>query len=310
MPRFFQSQQPFRFMKFRYFYFALSAIVLIPGLFSFFRVGLRPAVDFTGGSLMAVRSVTLSEAAPNQAALQKVVGDAVELVSVQSGGQGVTLIRGREMTNQQKDLAVDALKLQYADVVVERFETVGPVLGQELIRKALVAIALVAGAITIYVWHQFRDLKYGVCAVLAMFHDTFVLIGSFSLLGATRGVEVDVLFVTALLTTLSFSIHDTIVVYDRIRETLRRHPRATFLEAVDAAVLQTLSRSINNSMTIIIMLLALALLGGETIRWFVVALLIGAVTGTYSSTFTAAPLLLLWNDIQERRKHTSPKIAK
>lgn len=127
-----------------------------------------------------------------------------------------------------------------------------------------------------------------------MFHDSIVLIGLFSLFGRFFGTEVDVLFVTALLTTLSFSVHDTIVVFDRIRENRKKHPTADFTTLVDASVLETLSRSINNSMTIIIMLLVLVLLGGETIRWFAVALLIGAVTGTYSSTFTAAPLVVEW----------------
>ena len=131
-----------------------------------------------------------------------------------------------------------------------------------------------------------------------MLHDSLILIGAFSLLGHFFDVEVDVLFVTALLTTLSFSIHDTIVVYDRIRELKRKHPRSGLEEIANAAVLETLSRSINNSMTIIIMLLSLVVLGGDTIRWFSVALLIGAITGTYSSTFTAVPLLL---EVDQRR---------
>jgi preprotein translocase subunit SecF len=128
-----------------------------------------------------------------------------------------------------------------------------------------------------------------------MLHDSLILLGAFSLLGHFFNVEVDVLFVTALLTTLSFSIHDTIVVYDRIRELRRKHPRSNLEEVANAAVLETLSRSINNSMTIIIMLLSLVVLGGTSIRYFVMALLIGAITGTYSSTFTAVPLLLVMN---------------
>jgi preprotein translocase subunit SecF len=120
-------------------------------------------------------------------------------------------------------------------------------------------------------------------------------------------VEVDVLFVTALLTTLSFSVHDTIVVFDRIREVKRLHPRLGMAEAIDIAILQTVSRSLNNSLTIIIMLVALVVLGGESIRWFAVALLIGAITGTYSSTFTAAPLLLVWDDLAARWRHQLKK---
>jgi preprotein translocase subunit SecF len=150
--------------------------------------------------------------------------------------------------------------------------------------------------------YRFKNFKYGISAVLAMFHDSLIVLGTFSLLGHFMGVEVDTLFVTALLTILSFSVHDTIVVYDRIRESLRNFPRAKFYDLVNKAVNETLARSINNSMTIIFMLLALWLMGGETTKWFVFALLIGTVTGTYSSTFTAAPLLILWDNLHQKKK--------
>ncbi|NIT03420.1 protein translocase subunit SecF, partial [Candidatus Saccharibacteria bacterium] len=146
------------------------------------------------------------------------------------------------------------------------------------------------------------DLKFGACAILAMFHDSFILLGSFSLLGHFFGVEVDTLFVTAVLTILSFSVHDTVVVYDRIRESQRRLPDTPLVDLVNKAVTETLSRSINNSLTIIFMLIALLLLGGVTIRWFVAALLIGTIAGTYSSTFTAAPLLVIWEQLVQRKK--------
>jgi preprotein translocase subunit SecF len=143
-------------------------------------------------------------------------------------------------------------------------------------------------------------LSFGVSAVLAMLHDSLVLVGVFSFLGWWKGVEVDVLFVTALLTTLSFSVHDTIVVFDRIREMTRLHPSATLRDIADAAVLQTLGRSLNNSLTIIIMLVCLVWFGGSTIRVFGLALLIGAVTGTYSSTFTAVPLVVIWEEWRQQ----------
>jgi preprotein translocase subunit SecF len=285
-------------MKYRNVYFAISCLVILPGLFSLARWGLRPAIDFTGGSLLVVRVADMRAFQPIQKTqLQDELKDLYEISSVQQAGDKELLFRGKPITNDQKNDVLADLQKKHGEVTEERFETVGPTLGKELIQKTLVAVALVSIVITTFVWKQFKEARYGVCAILAMFHDTLVLLGTFSLLGHFRGVEVDVLFVTALLTTLSFSVHDTIVVYDRIRETLRKHPRLTYVEAVDAAVLQTLGRSINNSMTIIITLSTLVLLGGETIRWFGVALLVGAVTGTYSSTFTAAPLLLLWNDV-------------
>jgi preprotein translocase subunit SecF len=161
---------------------------------------------------------------------------------------------------------------------------------------------IAAGLILLYVAYRFRQLKYGICAIIAMFHDTLILLGSFSLLGHFANLEVDTLFVTAVLTTLSFSVHDTIVVYDRIRESLRRHPNASFEDIVSLSVAETLGRSLNNSLTIIFMLIALVLFGGVTTRWFVLALLIGTIAGTYSSTFTAAPLLVVWENIRNRKQ--------
>ena len=136
-----------------------------------------------------------------------------------------------------------------------------------------------------------------------MFHDSLILLGIFSLLGHFRSVEVDVLFVTAVLTTLSFSIHDTVVLYNRIRELKKKHRHLSLEEIANAAVWKTLGRSINDSFTIIIMLLSLVLLGGESIRYFTLALLIGAITGTYSSSFTAVPILLVWEELANRQKH-------
>ncbi len=167
-------------------------------------------------------------------------------------------------------------------------------------QKTLIAVALATVFILAYIAYQFKDKMYGICAVLAMFHDTLILLGSFSLLGKFFGVEVDTLFVTAVLTTLSFSVHDTVVTYDSIRNAARKKSRAKFLELINTAINQTLIRNLNNSLTIIFMLVALVLLGGQTIRWFVVALLIGTIAGTYSSTFIATPLLLVWKDLEER----------
>jgi preprotein translocase subunit SecF len=183
-----------------------------------------------------------------------------------------------------------------------RFEIVGPTLGKELLIKTIVAIILAAGFILGYVAWRFKNAKFGACAILAMFHDSLVMLGSFSLLGHFLGVEVDTLFVTAMLTVLSFSVHDTVVVYDRIRESQKLYPNVAFEQLVNKAVTETLSRSLNNSLTIIFMLIALVLLGGVTIKWFVVALLIGTVSGTYSSTFNAAPLLVVWENLSKRRK--------
>lgn len=289
-------------MKFKSLYFGISLFFLIPGIVSLLLFGLKPAIDFTGGSLLEVKVVAESQPDFSRQNVESLIGEFYQVSSIQKSGDNQIIIRGKQTSNQNKDLAVALLQENWGNVTALRFEAVGPTLGKELLIKTLTAVVIVSSMITLYVAWRFSELKYGVCAVLAMFHDSLILLGSFSLLGHFFGVEVDVLFVTALLTTLSFSIHDTIVVYDRIREKKKKISGVSYQNVVNAAVIETLGRSINNSVTIIVMLLSLALLGGDTIRWFAVALLIGAITGTYSSTFTAAPLLLLWEDIKKRRK--------
>jgi preprotein translocase subunit SecF len=286
-------------MKFKPVYFVISLCFLIPGIISLLVFGLKPAIDFTGGSLIELSGENLQD---NREEIKEQIGDLYEISSVQKSGENQIIIRGKEISNETKDEVIAKLSEKYGELEEKRFGTVGPTLGKELLIKTLTAIAIVSGIITLYVWKQFSELKYGVSAILAMFHDSLILLGAFSLLGHFYGIEVDVLFVTALLTTLSFSIHDTIVVFDRIRELRHKNQRLNLEDVVSAAVIETLSRSINNSVTIILMLLALVLIGGESIKWFAVALLIGAVTGTYSSTFTAAPLLLLWEDVRKKLK--------
>ncbi len=289
-----------KFMNYRYLFLLFSACVIIPGLISLFRYGLRPSIDFTGGSLLEISlQVPDSSATHNIDSFQKILGENYPLSSVQQSGASQYILRSKPQSEAQKGEALTLIQKQLGPVEELRFESVGPLLGRELLAKTLLAGAIVCLFITFYIGYQFHSLKFGICAVLAMLHDSLVMLGIFSLLGHYLGVEVDVLFMTALLTVLSFSIHDTIVVFDRIREMSKRHRSTSFRVLVDAAVLETLGRSLNNSMTIIIMLVSLVLLGGATIHWFAVALLIGAITGTYSSTFTAAPLLVIWDEVAD-----------
>lgn len=185
---------------------------------------------------------------------------------------------------------------------IVRNETVGPVLGKELLSKTLFAALLAISAILLYVAYAFKNIRFGIAAVIALIHDLLVVLGSFSLLGHYVGVEVDTLFVTAFLTTMSFSVHDTIVVFDRIREYTRRDRSHSFDEISDIALMETMNRSVTNSFTIVFMLVALVLMGGESIKWFATALLIGTVSGTYSSPFVATPVLVLWNRWEKRKK--------
>jgi preprotein translocase subunit SecF len=181
------------------------------------------------------------------------------------------------------------------------FEYVGPSIGQETVRKTIVSIVLAVATLLIYISFTFKKLKFGVCAILAMLHDTLILLGSFSLLGHFFAIKVDLLFITAVLTTLSFSVHDTIVVFDRIRE-LSGNNSANEKNNINQAITDTIVRSLNNSLTIIFMLLALLLMGAESTKPFILALLIGTIIGTYSSTFTAAPLLVVWSKLFNSRK--------
>ncbi len=285
-------------MRWRYLFFVFSSLFIIPGLISLALWGFKLSIDFTGGSLWEVR--LLSDQVVESQAVLAAVQDVYPVDTVQSSGENQFIIRGKEVSNEQKDLALEKLKtaVSVQNSTDLRFDTVGPVLGQELLRKMFAAVVIAAVFIAFYVWRQFDELKYGIAAILAMLHDSLVILGIFSLLGHFLGVEVGVLFVTAVLTTLSFSVHDTIVVFDRIRELRRNHRTIPYVRMVNTAVLETLTRSVNNSLTIIFMLLALVLMGGESLRWFAVALLVGAITGTYSSPFIAVPLLLVWDDIK------------
>lgn len=296
------------FMRYKLIYFLISALVLIPGIYSLVRFGLKPSIDFTGGTLYEIKFSeeakipldTITKALSTLPAGRQ--APEVDIGAVQATRGGSIIFRLGNISEEKKLEIGNKLRDQYGEFEEIRFETVGPSLGRELLNKTLIAVLLAAIIIVIYVSIRFKDKMFGVSAVIAMFHDSLILLGVFSLLGHFYGIEVDTLFVTAVLTILSFSVHDTIVVYDRIRETFARKRDKNFEEIINRAVNETLVRSLNNSLTIIFMLTALVLLGGETIKMFVLALLIGTIAGTYSSTFTAAPLLVVWNNISELRK--------
>ena len=292
-----------RFMRFKLLYFLVSALVIIPGLFSLIKWGLKPSIDFTGGSLLELQFQKKIGSEQIKIVDQVAKENSISLSSIQLSGENRLLIKSKPIDRSLASSFIGSMAERFEEKPLElRFDTIGPILGKELIRKTIIGILLASGFILLYVWRQFKDPMFGVSAILAMFHDSLILLGIFSLLGHFAGVEIDTLFVTAVLTVLSFSVHDTVVVYDRIRESQKHYPRVALVELVNKAVTETLSRSINNSMTIIFMLISLYLLGGSTIKWFVFALLIGTVSGTYSSTFTAAPLLVVWNELKALRK--------
>jgi preprotein translocase subunit SecF len=290
-------------MRYKWVYFLISAIFLVPGIISLIFFGIRPSIDFTGGTLLEYKISPKENLKPDSKSIKEALEKTnVEVSSLQVSGENIYLIRTKPIDKDKNEAIKKELSEKFGSLEEIRFETVGPILGQELIRKTIFAVILAAGFILLYVAWVFKDKRFGLCAILAMFHDSIILLGAVSLLGHFLKVEADTLFVTAVLTTLSFSVHDTVIVYDRIRESQRRFPKANFTDLVNKAVTETLSRSLNNSLTIIFMLFSLYLLGGTTIKWFVFILLIGTISGTYSSTFTAAPLLVIWEEFKNRKK--------
>jgi len=281
-------------IRYNWLFFLISLIFILPGAYSLISWGLIPSIDFTGGTILEIKNQGLEKGLITKKAKEI----DLELKTIQKTSDQAFLLKFSDLSNEKKDLLLANLSKELPeDLEIIRWESLGPSLGKELFLKTGASIVLAILVILIFINLQFKDKSFGICAILAMLHDSLILLGSLSLLGHFFGVEADILFVTAVLTILSFSVHDTVVVYDRIRELTETYPKKRFDEIANMAISQTLVRSINNSLTIIFMLVALVLLGGETIRWFAVALLIGTVVGTYSSTFHAVPLLVVFKKL-------------
>lgn len=286
------------FMKFRPLFFAISLFLIGLSVFSIIKWGFKPSIDFIGGSVYEIK---LPNTADSSKYLQVFKDNQISIASHSTIGDHSYLFKFGPLDQEKKlKLETDLKKLD-KDFSPLRFETLGPSLGQELIKKTIFAIILSAIALLLFIGSRFKDLTFGAGAVLAMFHDSFILIGIFSLLGHFFGAELDSLFVTALLTTLSSSVHDTVVTFDRIRELKRQKFQVEWVSLANQAVTETIVRSFNNSMTIIFMLFALVVLGGSTTRWFAVALLTGVICGTYSSTAVAIPLVLLFKKLKSKK---------
>ena len=284
----------------RYLWFALSAALILPGLIALVWFGLRLGIDFTGGTLLELRF--------EQSVGTEQVADALEAegftsIVVQTSGDAednTILIRMPEIQegSAEKTDLYQAFEAEFGPFTELQSSTIGASVGNEIRDRSVLAVLLVSVGILIYLWWAFRNLErpllYGACAIVSMLHDLLLLLGVFAILGEVANVEIDALFVTALLTVVGFSIHDKIVVFDRIRENQRANVSNDFEEVVNYSLAQTAVRSINNSLTVIFTLLALYLFGGASIKTFVLALLIGMISGTYSSIFTAAQLLVAW----------------
>jgi preprotein translocase subunit SecF len=281
----------------RYWYYLISAIVVVPGLISLILFGLNFSIDFTGGSILEVQFDEGAVVQPAQ--LKELFGEyGFGDTMVQSSQGNVFLIRSKTLDSETKIAIEDEMEKSFGTFTELRFESVGPSVGGEVQRRAYMVVAIAAVAILIYISVAFRHVsnpvRYGTCAIVAMIHDIFVVVGLASIFGVLHGWEVDALFLTALLTVIGFSVHDSIVVFDRIRENSRRYAGSPIEDVVNHSIIQTLDRSINTQLTVVFTLTALLLFGGVTIRNFVLTLLIGIISGTYSSIFNASPLLVEW----------------
>ena len=283
-------------MKYRHLYAFISGTVIIVGIYSLITWGFNLGIDFKGGALVEYK---IEKEISTEEATNKLEEKGVEVTSIQKIGSDSYLFRLESIDSQKREDVKSILTEVGGGIEELRFENVGPSIGPELVRKTIYALGLAAIAILIWVTIQFKSFKFGVSAILAMFHDSLVLLGTFSLLGHFFGAEIDFLFVTAMLTILSFSVHDTIVVYDRIRESQKKLGGSLY-DLANKATTETMVRSLNNSFTIIFMLVALILLGGTSVKWFAIALLIGTISGTYSSPFVAVPLLVTWDELQKK----------
>ena len=287
-------------------YFLISLIVIIPGIISLMLYGLNLSIEFTGGSRI---TLAFEKELSNEKiqTIRDVFEENKVKVSTIEKSANTVLIRSQVLDQKQDTAIIEDLKKEAGEFKQQQYETVGPTIGSEITLNAIKALVIASVLVILYITWSFRKVprptssfRFGVSAILALIHDLLVVLGVFSILGHFLGVEIDSLFVTAILTVIGFSVHDTIVVFDRIRENLKRMGGDNFPEVVNESIIQTLDRSLNTSLTVVLVLVAMLLFGGESIRWFVVALLIGIVSGTYSSIFNASPLLVLWQELSQK----------
>ena len=296
------------FVSRRNWYFLFSLLIIIPGIFFMVHSGFKLGIDFAGGTEFTVNFPSK----PSQASVENAVSADLAGGSVISTGDGGYIIRTPPLTPAQQKTFEDQLRTTLGSYDLQQVLEVGGTIAGETIGLALLSVVLAAIAILVLLTFRFRNVpggwragfQFGGSALAALLHDVFLLTGVFAILGKgfdLRIGEINSLFVTAVLTVVGFSVHDTIVVFDRIRENLRVSQRLSFEQVVNVSIMQTLVRSIITSFTVVLVLVAILVSGGDTLKGFALALLIGIVSGTYSSIFNAAPLLVVWRKLQPLR---------
>ena len=287
-------------------FLSISGLLILASVISVSMWGLNFGIDFKGGSLLEIRFL---DGRPSPVVLQEALTLLVGGTQVQPSEDQGAIIRFRQVSEDEHQAVLNRLGEIAGRGEELRFDAIGPTIGAELKQKAIIALALAIVAIIFYIAWAFRQVskpvsswKYGIVAVIALIHDVAIPTGIFAVLGEFRGVEIDTLFITALLTILGFSVHDTIVVFDRIRENLRNQKAAEpFTAVVNRSIGETITRSINTSLTVLLVLGAIFILGGVTTRYFSLALMLGIAFGTYSSLFVASPLLVIWDNFTKKK---------
>lgn len=296
-------------------YFLLSGLLIVPGIAFLLLGGIKPGIEFLGGSLLDVRFTH----APSTLAVHDVMSSIGHDEAQIQGAEGERLlIRTKEMKPAEVTATQQALEKAFPGAVLGvDSSSVSPSFSGELVQNAVRSIVFASILIVLLIAFAFRSFgwsafRYGIAAIIALLHDAFLVLGVFAMLGYFFGVEVDSLFVTAVLTIIGFSVHDTIVVFDRIRENLRLNPGEALNPVINFSVMQTLARSVITSLTVLLTLMALFLFGGYSVRDFALALLIGIISGTYSSIFNAAQVVSLWQELEDawrRRRRMQPAAA-
>ena len=288
----------FNTLKYYKFWFSASALILIFGVVSLLLFGLKLGIDFKGGTLTEIRFNKNYELNSVKTAIEKT--DITGFV-LQPSENNSLIIKTSSLEKEKHDEMLSKIRESAGDFNETQFQSIGPVVGKELKKNAIYQLILVSLGIILYISYAFRKVpkpmtswRFGWSAIIALLHDLLFVLGFFSILGHFWGVEIDSMFVTALLTVLGFSVHDTIVVFDRIRENLKIYAGQSLEFVVNHSIAQTIVRSLNTSLTVLFVLLSRLLFGGESIRYFVLALFVGIIVGTYSSIFIASPVLMLF----------------
>lgn len=287
-------------VKYRKIYYFLSGAVIAASVFALAIWGLKLGIDFTGGSLMEIEYS--SERASSDFIKENFKSVGIDDVITQPSGERGMILRFKDVDEKTHQEILSKLKGEKEDSFVEKsFASIGPTIGKEMKIKSVWAISLVLIIIVIYIAIAFRKVsfplvswKYGIATLVALFHDVIIPLGVFAALGRFYNTEIDIAFIAAILTVLGYSVHDTIIVFDRVRENLMKFSRIDFEEIVNKSLNQTFLRSLNTSLTVILVLLAIYFFGGQSIHNFALVLIIGIAAGTYSSLFIASPILVSW----------------